>query len=166
MCSRRYAAPLPAARDGFLRARRTPPVGRIDDQRGPLVGGQLDAPLVPELVVRQDAALGPRPVEERALLRVEEVAVAPDALRRLEGRRFLRPERLHALELPRPLQRRQRAEGEDAGDVRLAVRRAHRHGPAALGQRGRRAARARRSISVQKLAKIFLGMVGLVFSCR
>ena len=131
--------PLPASGDGFRRAGRPPAVGRIDDQRGPLVGGQLDPPLVPELVVRQDAALGPRPVEERALLRIEEVAVAPRPLRRLEGRRLLRREVLHSLELSRPLQRGQRAEGEGPGDVRLAVGGAHRHGPLGrLSQRGRR----------------------------
>ena len=102
--------------DGFRGPGRKPPVGRIDDERGPLVVGEVDAPLVPELVVRQHAALRARRVPRirRARDGVEEVAVLPRALRRLERGGGLRVQGLLLRELPGALQRRQRPEREES----------------------------------------------------
>ena len=136
-------APLRRGLDGRLGPWRQPAVGRIDDERCPLVGSELDAALVPELVVRQHPAFGSRAVARRPLLGIEEVAVQTRPFGRLESRRLLRRELLDALELPGPLERRQGAEREDPGDVRLSVRRPHRHRTAGGRLRDRRRRRER-----------------------
>ena len=117
---------------------RQPAVGRVDDERRPLVGGQLDAPLVPELVVGEHAPFRARPVAGGAPLGVEEVAVQAHALRRLERGRLLRVQPLAPLEPGGALERRQGAEREGAGHVRLAVRGPHRHRAVSRLRRGRR----------------------------
>ena len=110
------------------------PVGRIDDQRRPLVAGQLDPALVPELVVRQDAALSPRRVAgaRRTRDRVEQIPIEPRVLRRLELRGLLAPT---ASPCPRTglgaLHRRDGAEREDSLQVRDALRRPRRRPAAA-----------------------------------
>ena len=103
---------------------RYPPVGWVDDQRRALVLRELDASFVPELVVRQDAALRPRLVSRAglSLLRVEKVSVEAFPFRRLEGGRLFRRERCLLLQRRRTAQRCQGAKSEDARDVRLAVR--------------------------------------------
>ena len=117
--------PVEGAGAAALLAPRQAAVGRVDDQRGPLVGGQLDPALVPELVVGQHPALGPRLVAgvRRARLRVEQVAVQPRALGRLERGGLLGAQVRPAGQRRRPLERRDGAEREDSRDVRIAVRR-------------------------------------------
>ena len=115
-----------------------PAARRVDDQRGPLVARQLDAALVPELVVGEHAALFARLIARArgAGGRVEQVAVEAHPLRRLERRGLLGRQRVPVRQRGGPLEWRQRAEREDAGDVRLAVRGPHRHaGGVRLGGR-------------------------------
>ena len=108
---------------GELRGVGDAPARRVDDQGRPLVARQLDAAFVPELVVRQHPALGPRLVAgaRRAGLGVEEVAVEPRPLRRLEGRRRLGVERRLVGERLGALQRGEGAEREHARDVGVLV---------------------------------------------
>ena len=118
-----------------------PAIGRIDDQRRPLVARELDAPLVPELVVGEHPALGARLITGARGARdgIEQVAVQAHPLRCLERGGLLGRQRLPVRQRGGPLQRRQRAEREDAGDVRLPVRGPHRHaGGVRLGDGGDR----------------------------
>ena len=98
--------------------------GGIDDQRCPFVLGQFDAPLVPELVVRQYAAFGSRLVARArgTLLRIEQVSIQTGALGRFKGSRLFCSQGLLPFESFRPVERGERAKREDALDVGVTVR--------------------------------------------
>ena len=82
-------AALPRCHRGGLGPWGQPTIRRIDYQGGPFVGGQFNAALVPEFVIRQHTAFCSPLVSTRALLGVEEIPILPDPLRRLELRGFL-----------------------------------------------------------------------------
>src|SRR4030095_3708724 len=98
-------------------------VRRIDDEGRALVPGQLVAALVPELVVRQHAALGTRQIAGAwlALFGIEQIAVEPRVLRRFERGGLFVGERCFSLERIRPLEGRNCAERIDACEVWLSI---------------------------------------------
>ena len=115
--------PLHAPRLGGLSLPRDTSLGGVDDQRRAVVGGQLDPALVPELVVGQHAALGPRLIAGTGgpRLRVEQIAVQTTALGGLELGSLLGRQLVQSLQRARALQGRQGPEREDPGDVRVTV---------------------------------------------
>src|SRR5437764_11024137 len=70
----------------FRRQGRKASIGRIDDQRRALRFDNPVAAVVPELVIRNDAARG---IIQTAYLRVDEIAVLAPILFPFPGRRFL-----------------------------------------------------------------------------
>src|SRR6185312_4425101 len=106
---------------------------RIDDERAASIFRELAATLVPELVVRQHAAVLARGVAgaRLAFFRIEQIAVLPRVLVLLEAGRFFAGERGLAGERVGTLERRDRAEGIGAGQI---ARVAHRSW--SLRQRG------------------------------
>src|SRR4030095_14016228 len=98
-------------------------VRRIDDEGRALVPGQLVAALVPELVVRQHAALGTRQIAGAwlALFGIAQIPVEPCVLCRCERGCLFVGERCFSLERIRPLEGRDRAERIDACEVWLSI---------------------------------------------
>src|SRR5204862_3685637 len=119
------AQPLPLLLVLFSRGvrERDSAIRRIDDERRALVPGEPGTTLVPELVVGQDPALRPRRVSGARcpLYGIEQVAIQARVLRRFELGRLLRGQGVLPCQRLGTLQWRDRAEGEAALDVRLAV---------------------------------------------
>ncbi len=111
----------------------------VDHERRAFVAGEFDAALVPELVVGQDAALGPRLIAgaRGARLRVKQVTIQSRALRGLPGRGFLVAQGILVGQRQGTFQGGEGAERENSGDIRVPLGRAHRgRGVRGLGHRG------------------------------
>ncbi len=111
---------VPAAR-GL--GERNCPVRGIDNERRAFVGRQPAATLVPELVVRQHAAFGPRRVPRARLPfdRIEQITIEPRVFRRFEGGSLLLGECALSGQRFRALEWCDRAERIDALEVWLPI---------------------------------------------
>ena len=126
-----------AARPRHSRDPGNPPVGRVDHQRGPPVGGQVGAEVHPELVV----AVLDVGVEAETPLRVRAVVPVGVGRRLDEHGRLLRRQHRLARQFGRALHGCQRAEVPHALQVRVAPGGARQVTAPRLGRRRRGAER-------------------------